>query len=76
MSSILRTIDALKEIRKGNYVEFHNGRLGYVEELIPPNLVRIIEDNGTTKSTRKRIFTSEQHKVAVATKVGNSYTNN
>ena len=47
MSSILRTIDALKEVHVGDYVEFREGRLGYVEKIIPPKYVLIIEDDGT-----------------------------
>ena len=52
MSSVLRTIDALKELHVGDYVEFHKGRLGYVEQIIPPDTVRIIKDDGTSQSRR------------------------
>ena len=56
ISSILRTIDALKEIHVGDYVEFHKGRLGYVEAIIPPDTIFIIENDGTTRSKRIRRF--------------------
>ena len=36
MSSIIRTIDALKELHEGDYVMFHEGRLGYVQEIVSP----------------------------------------
>ena len=48
MSSVIRTIDALKEMHVGDYVEFHKGRLGYVEKIIPPDTVLIVEDDGTS----------------------------
>ena len=32
MSSIMRTIDALRKIRLGDYVGLHRDRLGYVEK--------------------------------------------
>lgn len=76
MSSILRTIDALKEVRVGDYVKFCEGRLGYVEKIISPKYSRIIEDDETNKSTRVRRFNFEQHKLALLPQVGNSYTNN
>ena len=76
MSSILRTIDALKEIHVGYYVEFHKGRLGYVEEIIPLDTIRIIKNDGTTRSTRIRQFNVKKHKVAVIPQTGNSYTKN
>ena len=56
MSSIILTIDALKEMRVGNYVEFHKGRLGYVEKIIPPDIVLIVEDDGTSQSRRPRRY--------------------
>ena len=38
--------------------------------------MRIIEDDGTRKSTRVRQFTVEQHKLAIVPRAGNSFTNN
>lgn len=76
MSSILRTIDSLKKVHVGDYVSFREGRLGYVEKIISPEYVRVIEDDGTNKSTRVRRFTVEQHKVALVPQAGNSFTNN
>ena len=76
MSSIIRTIDALKEIHVGDYVEFLNGRLGYVDEIIPPDNIRIVEDDGSLTSSRSRRFTVKKHKVAVVPKSGSSFTNN
>ena len=54
MSSILRTIDALKEIHVGDYVEFRKGRLGCVEVIIKLDTIRIIENDGTTRTIRIR----------------------
>ena len=76
MSSVLRTIDALKEVHVGDYVEFHKGRLGYVEEITKPDTVLIVEDDGMTQSRRPRRYNVKQYKVAVVPKSGNSYTNN
>ena len=76
MSSILRTIDALRELHVGDYVEFHGGRLGYVDEFVRNKYVRIIEDDGTNKSTRVRKFTIRKSMVASVAQVGNSQTNN
>ena len=56
MSSIRRTIDALKEIHEGDYVEFHKDKLGYVEKIIPPDKLCIILDDGTHRSTIVRRF--------------------
>ena len=50
MTSILRTIDALKEVHVGDYVQFNEGRLGYVEKLLPDDLVRIRENDGTNRT--------------------------
>ena len=52
MSAILRTIDSLKQIRVGDYVQFHGDRLGYVEKLLPNNIIRIREDDGTLRPRR------------------------
>lgn len=76
MSSILRIINGLRELHVGDYVEFHGGRLGYVDKIVPNNCVRIIEDDGTNKSTRVRIFTVRKNMVASVAQVGNSQTNN
>ena len=75
MSSILRTIDALKEIREGDYVEFHNDRLGYVDKVIPPDTLRIIEEDGTNLSTRIRRWTVKDNKVALIPRAGDGYIN-
>ena len=76
MSSVLRTINALKELHVGDFVEFHKGRIGYVDLIIPPDTVRIVEDDGTSQSKRPRKFNVKQHKVAAVPKTGNSSTNN
>ena len=55
MSSILRTIDALKEIHIGDYVQFHNGRLGYVEQILPNDLIGITEDDGSLRPRRYHV---------------------
>ena len=73
MSSILRTINALKEIHVGDYVEFHKDRLGYVEEIISPDTLSIIEDDGTLRSSRNRRFNVRMNKVALIPKAGNGY---
>ena len=44
MSSVLRTIDALKDFHLGNYVEFCERRLGYVDEIIPYATEQDLED--------------------------------
>ena len=76
MSSILRTIDALRELHVGYFVEFQQGRVGYVEEIIPPDIVRIVEDDGMTESRRPRRFNVKKNKVALSPKSGNTFTNN
>ena len=76
MSSILRTIDALKKIHEGDYVEFHNDKLGYVEKVIPPDTLCIIEGDGTHRSTRVRRFNVKENKVALITQQGDGYINN
>ena len=73
MSSILRTIDALRELNVGDFVEFHQGRVGYVEEIIPPDMVRIVEDDGMTQSRRPRKFIVKKNKVAVSPKSNITY---
>ena len=45
-------------------------------KITPADTIRIIEDDGTTKSTRISRFNDKQHKVAVFPKVGKSHTNN
>ena len=42
MSSIIKTIDALSEIRVGDYVQFHEDRLGYVKSISENNVVKIL----------------------------------
>ena len=76
MSSILRTIDSLKKIREGDYVEFHHDRLGYVDKVIPPDTLRIIEDDGTNFSTRIRRYNVKYNKVALIPRAGDGYINN
>ena len=73
MTSILRTIDALKEVHIGDYVQFHNGRLGYVEALLPDDLVRIRENDGTT---RPRRFNERKHLVVVIPQSGEAVVEN
>ena len=73
MSSILRTIDALKEVHIGDYVQFHDGRLGYVEALLPDDLVRIRENDGTT---RPRRFNARKHLVVVIPQSGETAVEN
>ena len=75
MSSIIRTIDALRELHVGDFVEFHQGRVGNVEEIIPPDTVRIVEDDGMSQSTRLRKFIVKKDKVVVSLRSGNTYEN-
>ena len=76
MSAILRTIDALRQIRVGDYVEFHTDRLGYVESITPPDRLCIIEDDGTTSSARPRRFHVRDNTVALMPRAGDGYVNN
>ena len=48
------TIDDLKEINVGDYVEFHKGILYYVKKITLQDTIGIIEDDGTSRSTRVR----------------------
>ena len=73
MSAILRTIDALKQINVGDYVQFHGDRLGYVETLLSNNIILIKEDDGTLRPRRFRV---RKHLVAVIPKSGVSSTEN
>ena len=43
MSSILKTMDASKKLNVGDYVQFYNDKLGFIDEIVNPNLVRIRE---------------------------------
>ena len=54
-------------------MQFHGDRLGYVEEMLPNDLVRIREDDGTS---RPRRFQERKHLVAVIPKSGVSTTEN
>ena len=56
-------------------MEFHQDRLGYVEEIIPPDTLRIIEDDGTNRSTRIRRFNVKYDKVALIPRAGDGYIN-
>ena len=76
MSSILMTIDALKKIRVGDYVEFHTDRLGYVEEIIPPDTLLIIEDDESNRSTMVKRFNVKDNKVALIPQAGDGIINN
>ena len=73
MSAILRTIDALKEIRVGDYVQFHGDRLGYVEKMLSNNIIQIRDDDGTLRPKR---FQARKHLVAVIPKSGVSAIEN
>ena len=65
MSSVLRTIDSLREVHVRDYVEFHQGKLGYVETITPPENVRIIEDDRISHSTLILRYNVKQHKVSL-----------
>ena len=76
MSSILRTIDAVKTIHVGDYVQFHRDRVGYVESILPTNVIRIVEDDGTTGSSRQRRFNVRSTFVSVVPQSGDTSTQN
>ena len=49
MSSIIRTIDAIHKIRQGDYVQFHNEKVGFVKDIIDTDSVRIMEAGQTSR---------------------------
>ena len=63
MSSILQTIDSLKQLKVGDYVQFYNDRLGYIDSIINPDLVRIREASENT--VRSRYFNVRSNLVTV-----------
>ena len=68
MSSIIRTFDALSEIRVGDYVQFHEDRLGYVQSISDNNVVKILEANDGV--VRPRHYHVRQNQVVVVPTVG------
>ena len=73
MSAVIKTINALKEIHIGNYVQFHKDKFGYVEQILPNDLIRIVEDDG---SLRPRHYHVRKKLVAVIPKSGESPAEN
>ena len=58
MSSIIRTIDAINKIRAGDYVQFHNEKVGFVKDIIDTDSVRITEAGQTS---RQRHYIVRKH---------------
>ena len=73
MSAVIKTINALKEIHVGDYVQFYKDKFGYVEAELPNNLIRIAEDDG---SLRPRHYHVRRNLVAVIPKNGDSPAQN
>ena len=73
MSAVIKTINALKEIYIGDYVQFHKDKFGYVEKTLPNNLIRIAEDDG---SLRPRRYHVRKNLVAAIPKNGDSPSQN
>ena len=63
MSSILQTIDSLKQLKVGDYVQFYNDRVGYIDQIIDSTLVRIRE--ASENSVRCRFFNVRSNLVTV-----------
>ena len=69
MSSVIKTINALKEIHIRYYIQFHKDKFGYVEDTLPNVSIRIIEDN---EYLRPRCYNEKKNLVASVPKNGNS----
>ena len=74
MSSILKTIDAMRKLREGDYVQFHNDKFGYIDRIISDSLVRIKE--GSSKSMRFRHYNVPIHLVSIVSISGSTSTQN
>ena len=74
MSSILKTIDAMRKLREGDYVQFHTDKFGYIDRIISDSLVRIKE--GTSKSMRFRHYNVPSHLVSIVSISGSTSTQN
>ena len=68
MSSIIRTFDALSEIRVGDYVQLHEDRLEYVQSISENNVVKILEANDSV--VRPRYYHVRKNQVVVVPTVG------
>ena len=62
MSSIIRTIDAINTIRVGDYVQFHNEKVGFIKEIIDTESVRIME---ASQTSRNRHYIVRKHLCSV-----------
>ena len=63
----------MKQIHVGDYVQFHKDKFGYVEQTLPNNLIRVVEDDG---SLRPRCYHVRKNLVAAIPKNGDSPSQN
>ena len=63
MSSFLQTIDSMKKHNIGDYVQFYNDKLGYIDRIIDDKVVRIRE--ASENSARPRFFNVRSNLVSV-----------
>lgn len=56
MASIIRTIDSNHTIRVGDYVKFHNDKVGYVQSLVNTDSVRIRESGTSTRPRHYMVY--------------------
>ena len=73
MSSIIRTISALRDIYVGDYVRFHIYKLGYVVIITDNDVVRIRE---ATDNKRPRHYNVNKRFVSVAPTSGETASEN
>ena len=74
MSSILKTIDVMRKLCEGDYVQFHTDKFGYIDRIISDSLVRIKE--GSSKSMRFRHYNVPIHLVSIVSISGSTSTQN
>ena len=67
MSAILRTIDYLKSVRIGDYVQYNDEQFGYVIEIIDDDNVRIRE---ATETRRVEMDVVERNTIRVVPLAG------
>ena len=68
MTSIIKIIDTIDTFRIGDYVQFHNEKVGYVKNIVNTDTVRIME---ASETTRKRYYTVYKHLCKVIPLAGN-----
>ena len=73
MSSIIRTIDAINKIRTGDYVQFHNEKVGIVKDIIDNDSVRIME---ASQTNRNRHYIVRKHLCKVIPLAGHDPSKN